>query len=164
MNKFYLLLGAIAVAAACLYVGSIKLRSIPQVSKVDYASISPALDNTQPAAECQNKKTCLIIYVAPWCGACHMFIERNLPLVTKMISQKEMGLLIVVGADTPEKTTEQAKRLGALATTDTNSEFMKKNKVEYFPYFIVANSGQVTHHGRTALDWLNEKMNEELAH
>ena len=164
MNKFYLFLGTVTVVVVCSYFGIKKLRSIPPVKSLEYASVTPALSSTQPVENCQNKKTCLIIYVAPWCGSCHMFIQNHLADVTTKLQQKEMGPLIVVGADTPEKNDEQAKKLGAIAATDPDGEFMKKNKIEYFPFFIVTNSGHVTHHGPNALDWLNQNMNDRSTH
>lgn len=160
MNKFYVLLGSVVAISICVFLGVKKLRSIPPVDRIEFASVSPALSNTQPVENCQSKKTCLIIYVAPWCGACQMFIERQLSPVSDMIAKKEMGMLIVVGADTPEKNSEHAKKLGALAGTDKNDEFMRKNKIEYFPFFIVTSSGQMTHHGQHAWDWLAQNMNE----
>lgn len=160
MNKFYLFLGVSIAVVVCIYVGVKKVRSIPPVDKIEFASVHPALADTQPVEDCQSKKTCFIVYVAPWCGACQMFMERHFSPMSNKIAQKDLGLLVIVGADAPAKNSDHAKKIGPLASTDTNDEFLKKNKIEYFPFFIVTSAGHVTHHGRPALDWLNEKMSE----
>ncbi|MES2965677.1 MAG: redoxin family protein [Bdellovibrionota bacterium] len=113
-----------------------------------------------PVKACRAQKTCVIAYVAPWCPACHQFVSR-IPLYRDRLAAKEVGLLLVVGAeDDMQKKVDFVKQLGPLAVLDSPGDaFRKAHKVEYFPTFIVTDSnGDVIADGRKGQKKLNELL------
>ena len=136
-----------------------KLATRPKVARVDFNSVSQ--ENLAPVEACRAKQTCVIAYVAPWCGACHQFISQ-LPLVKERLTAKDVGLVFVVGAeDDMQKKVDFVDRLKPLAVLDSSGDgFRRGHKIDFFPSFIITDGdGAVIADPRTGRTKLMEMMN-----
>lgn len=97
--------------------------------------------NSQESDPCFQKKRCLIVYVAPWCGAC----QGEVPFlgdVQKFVnSHPNVGFKVYVGADEVGNLRRFASTIHAATFIDSDSSVGKGLGVHAFPSFF----------------WLNEK-------
>lgn len=109
-----------------------------------------------------NRKNCVLIYVAPWCPACHDFL-RQYPRINAELDKKNIGTLIIVGADDiRSKEVAFKEELGTNAILDTvDGDFRKKNVIESFPTILVTDSvGKVIANGSDSFKKINQFLNE----
>lgn len=158
MNKFYtLVVSIVVVAGASIFIQN-RIRSSPPIGVIEYTGLTPAEASSDPVGECQAESKCLTIYLAPWCPACHAYIKNQHSQVVAAAKEKGVGILLVSGGDEAEKVREYAKTLGRTAATDETDSFRTRNRINFFPFFILSQNGQVTHHGRSVYDWMNSEL------
>ncbi len=116
---------------------------------------------TQGEGDCGQKKFCVAIYVAPWCGACRSQEHVFKSLVTKAKSNRDYGMKIVVGQGRSSGDNEaMAKEFGSAAVIDADGSFLRKNRVTYFPSILVFDSDRdILLRDQEARDWVAEKFN-----
>jgi thiol-disulfide isomerase/thioredoxin len=129
----------------------------PKIDKINLSIIplNPQLDG------CLKSNLCLVAYVAPWCGACHKFIQQNNKLKTHF-ENKNVKVLYVVGADKNRANeVEMKNNIGDFAILDTESHaFMKAHQIYYFPtVYEVGAAGKVLAQGSDAFDKINLLLN-----
>ncbi len=83
-------------------------------------------------ASCPDHK-CLTVYVAPWCGACHMATPLILEL-RRYLSSRGVATRIVVGMDEPAAVRQYAKAFGPDTLMDPAGDL----RVDGTPYFFVS--------------------------
>lgn len=128
----------------------------PKIDKINLNSISlqPQIDS------CLKSTMCLVAYVAPWCGACHQFIQQNNKLKTQF-EKKNVRVLYIVGADKDRANEiEMKNNLGDFAILDTeNHDFMKTHQIYYFPtVYQIGEGGQVLSQGSDVFAKLNQVL------
>ncbi len=155
MNKS-LKLGLIIVAGFLIFHFSRKTDS-PKIDKINLGviSLNPQIDT------CMKSQLCLVAYVAPWCGACHQFIQQNNKLKNEF-DKKNIKILYIVGADQKRANEiEMKNNLGDFAVLDSeNHSFMKAHQIYYFPtVYQVGEAGQVINQGSEAFEQINKILN-----
>jgi hypothetical protein len=109
---------------------------------------------------CLGKKMCAVVYVAPWCPACHG-IEGDLRMVGNLsASNQDFGVLIIVGAgQSPKENEDKARELGVAAVTDNERTFSQGLRIRKYPsFFVVSTANQVLHKDEAALRWMDETL------
>jgi thiol-disulfide isomerase/thioredoxin len=114
------------------------------------------------ADPCTGKKTCVVVYMAPWCPACKQVLPAVIQLLAKTKTAKSLGAKVYVGrGESPVDDEKMAREIGAGAFTDTDLTMHKKLKVGYYPAFFVMDSeGSVTLDGKDAYYWAMERAQE----
>jgi thiol-disulfide isomerase/thioredoxin len=113
--------------------------------------------------KCLAYMNCVLVYVAPWCPACHEFLNQYSQIKGRLES-KNVGSLLIVGADeNRSKEVAMKEELGALAILDNiNGDFRKTNGVDSFPHFIVIDpAGKILERGSAGVDFINATMNKK---
>lgn len=108
-------------------------------------------------------KNCILIYVAPWCPACHSFIQQH-ATISSILEQKGIASLMIVGADDNRgKEIAFKEELGERAILDTvQGDFRKRNSVNSFPFFVMSDpSGHVVATGSDVINRINEVLNQK---
>jgi hypothetical protein len=109
------------------------------------------------ADPCQARKTCVVMYVAPWCGACQVHVGTTLPLLRAKWgdSPDRPGLKVVVGNSDDGRLDEMARRVGDPVFIDRDDQLLRALAVRRFPSFYVLDERlRITHEGDDAVDWL----------
>ncbi len=113
--------------------------------------------------KCLSRSQCVLMYVAPWCPACHQFLN-DYQMIKTQLDLRNVGTLIIVGGDEIRaKEIDMKEELGAEAILDTPlNDFRTKNHIDMFPYFVVTNAkGEVFVQGNPdGFAYINKKMNE----
>ncbi len=111
---------------------------------------------------CSGKKTCVVVYMAPWCPACKQVLPAVIQLMSKTKAAKTLGAKVYVGrGETPAADEKMAREIGAGAFTDSDLQMHKKLKVGYYPAFYVMDSeGSITLDGKDAYYWAMERIQE----
>lgn len=118
-------------------------------------------DQKEPLNMCFKFSSCVFIYVAPWCPSCHAFLSE-FSLVKDRLNRQNVGIVLVIGAEKDEaKKIELQKRYPSDSILDTpDNDFHKKNKVEYYPYYIAADSSKkVKYTGARAGKYIEDTVN-----
>lgn len=94
---------------------------------------------------CKKSSKCLIIYMAPWCGACKQFLGQFYPHLRSLMEEyqkKEFsGLKIIIGMDKKEKIIEMAKGNNIEHfIDDSNKKYQKLLNIKVVPSFIAIDS------------------------
>jgi thiol-disulfide isomerase/thioredoxin len=96
----------------------------------------PSLDGKEAfLPECAKSK-CLTVVVAPWCPHCRK-TTQVLNLLRDYLPAHDVGMRVIVAADSEEKVRDYAKSFGPGALLDPGSSF----RVPGFPCYIVSTEG-----------------------
>ena len=103
---------------------------------------------------CAGKKTCLFVYVAPWCPACKS-MEPVFRLFVNKNANSVHGTKIVVGqGKTSEDNASMAKLYGEAGFVDEGNAYHEKLKVRHYPTIIHLDaSGRILARDNDALQW-----------
>lgn len=106
---------------------------------------------------CKGKELCGIVYVAPWCPACHS-IEPLLKSAIVNTKNHVYGIQVIVGrGKTEEENNQKALELGEGVIVDNNGTYFKELNIAYFPTIMVVNQHKkVQKEGQDALQWVAE--------
>lgn len=108
---------------------------------------------------CAEKKFCAVIYVAPWCPACHSMAPQFKNLLARAKTMNDYGVKIVVGQGTQKQNEAEAASYGAGASTDHDSLVKKALDVREFPsFFVMDKERTVILNGQEAFHWINENF------
>jgi thiol-disulfide isomerase/thioredoxin len=139
-----------------------KVWNRPAIPYVELESLyKVSEEQKKPVETCLSQQQCVFVYVAPWCPACHSFLQE-FEQIKNMLAAQSVGMVIVVGAEKEEqkKIDLQAKYPQYAVLDTTDNEFMKKHKVAHYPYFIVAGPDRrVYHTDRSATNFMEDKIN-----
>lgn len=106
---------------------------------------------------CKGKELCGIVYVAPWCPACHS-IEPMLKSALENSKNHVYGIQVIVGSGkTEEENNQKANDLGEGVIVDNDRRYAKELNIAYFPTVMVVNQQKkVQKEGQEALQWVAE--------
>ncbi len=98
---------------------------------------------------CFRKKRCLVIYVAPWCGACRGDVSFVNELHERLKSNLNVGFKVVIGIDELPNLQEFARKYSARTHLDTDGAIRGALNIRSFPsFFWVTDEGKITKHPR----------------
>jgi thiol-disulfide isomerase/thioredoxin len=98
---------------------------------------------------CFEKKRCLVLYVAPWCGACRSDVAFVNELSQQLKSNLNVGLKVIIGSAELPDLQQFAREYRAPALLDAAGEVRQALGVRSFPsYFWVTEEGKITKHPR----------------
>jgi len=127
------LMGAIIGLTVAVVVLSTVLSPAKSAANLE---LTPSQAN-QGGAPCFGKERCVLVYIAPWCGACKATIPAIIRLRDQWAESPLYGLSIIVGADTPERIEETASEVGTSTFVDKDASLHKSLKVNGVPYWLV---------------------------
>jgi hypothetical protein len=81
---------------------------------------------------CAGRTRCVVVYLAPWCGACKL----SLPLIANLrreLEARTIGFRIVVGSGPAEALRAMAAQIGGRVQLDERGEFARAAGVRSFP-------------------------------
>lgn len=110
---------------------------------------------------CAGKSFCLVVYVAPWCPACHGVEPRLHEFVDKQAAEGgRYGLKVFVGQGrTPQENEAMAAKFGGSGVVDADGSIQAKLGVNKYPYFFVMDGeGSVILRDAEAYAWMHEKL------
>lgn len=109
---------------------------------------------------CQGKKECAVVYVAPWCGACNQLLPHFKSFAEKGLTHNDYGVQIIVGAGrTPEENENKMNEIGLNTFVDPDMEIAKKLKVAYFPsVYVINNINHVLLKDQEAINWMSRHL------
>lgn len=90
---------------------------------------------------CQNRKGCLLVFLAPWCGACRGSVGFINELRTAA-RQSELGFEIVVGWDSKEEVRKFGREIKGTVFYDDEGIFKKAAKPTSVPRWYAIDSEQ----------------------
>jgi thiol-disulfide isomerase/thioredoxin len=107
-------------------------------------SLTAAASNSQASDPCEDRRRCVVVFVAPWCNACKM----ALPIIKKMsqrwASASGIGIKPVVGLAPEDQCERMAEALGAPAFLDPAGKLMKALGEKSVPHwFVVDAAGKI---------------------
>lgn len=164
-NKFFQLLvvvGTVGGTAAYLIHGFVNR---PPVSKIDFhpeaQGLIPTKDLLSSGDPCKGKPKCLIVYVAPWCPGSRHVHQSILSTAAIWQSSPEFGVRLISGADKPEAVRSMASTSGKYGYFTDKTTFYKTLNVNHYPavFLVETESGKVLKHDRSAISWLNDRLN-----
>lgn len=107
------------------------------------------------SGNCEGKKLCGIIYLAPWCPACHQYQPMIVSALANFKNNDEHGIQIIMGMEIQIGENERvAREIGADVIIDHDRKYAKMMNISYFPTFLVADQNhKVKMSDAEALEW-----------
>ncbi len=110
------------------------------IKQVDLQSNAGAYD------PCEEKKQCLISYVAPWCPACRNSTATLRALRDRYSKSADLGVKIVVGADELFALEEYGREIGGQVFYDPDGQYRESVLIGNIPYLLLVDAeGMVIH-------------------
>jgi len=151
------LIFAVCVVGTIFFYKQYKNR--PKVSSIVFTQLKPNTAATTDAlADCKKSQYCLVTYVAPWCPACHAYLSESRSHVESALEMKKYKSVIIVGADETQNVNQLVEQIGVTAYGDVGDQFLKVNKIDFFPTHIVLQNGQMKYYGQKSYDWINSDL------
>lgn len=113
---------------------------------------------------CLGKKMCAMVYVAPWCPACHAIQDDLRMLGTTSANHPDYGVVVIVGGgQTPGENDAKVAEFGAVATADNQNTYAHALRIRKYPSFlIVSSTNKVVHEDQAAIKWMDESFGFSL--
>ncbi len=107
-------------------------------------------------------KSCLTIYVAPWCPACKK-LKPTIISLTNELQLEGINVKVIVGKDELKTTKEYADKYPFPVLLDPDGKFFNKTSQRGVPFFLVSNrKGEITNEmsgGIPDVDRMRKKLN-----
>ncbi len=145
MNK-----NIIAIAIALGIYGLWKFSVKPPQSRLDTQS------RIRKTEMCKGKKTCSVVYVAPWCSACESLQPTLVSLLPAAKNNPDHGLLVIVGSGKEAGDNEaKADEIGFDTIVDNHNKLADELNVRYFPTIVVIDESlKIKLRDQEALGWI----------
>lgn len=107
------------------------------------------------SGNCEGKKLCGIIYLAPWCPACHSYEPMIKSALSDFKTNQEHGIQIIMGfGNQPGENERKASEISPDVIIDKDRSLAKKMNINYFPTFLVVDQNlKVKMTDAEALQW-----------
>ncbi|MFN3698006.1 MAG: TlpA family protein disulfide reductase [Pseudobdellovibrio sp.] len=136
-----------------------KYKTRPQVSAITFTPLKPhtkAVSDT--LSDCKLSSYCLVTYVAPWCPACHSYLNELRPDVENALERRQYKSIVIVGSDELSQVEQMVEQIGTRAFADVEDQFRDTNKISFFPTHIVLENGRLKYFGQKSYDWINSEL------
>ena len=90
---------------------------------------------------CKNKKGCVLVFLAPWCGSCQSHVAF-LNELQNSLRYKDLSLQVIVGWSKKEELSSFAKQLSGTVLLDTDRTFKNRISFSSVPRWFVVDSDQ----------------------
>ncbi len=142
-----------ALVAVGIFVYKDKVRS-NSISSVK----SPQFRELVTTTTCQGKASCIVVYVAPWCPACHSMTPAFKLWKDKSVNT-DCGVKIIVGKERTQGDNEiMAQKFGEGVVIDTSLGLHDSLPIEGYPTILLVQNGIVTKKAQDAFNWANQKL------
>jgi thiol-disulfide isomerase/thioredoxin len=136
-RSFFLVAVVMGVAVA----GFDRIQTYKQSKMIKAAmSSGEAVKNSLGILQnCNAKKYCITVYVAPWCPACKASQATFQALHKYLPSHRpEVGFGVIIGAGKAIENEEEQKVLSPIESfADNNGAILKSRKIDVFPTWII---------------------------
>lgn len=105
-----------------------------------------------------------MVYVAPWCPACHAIEDDLRMLGTTSGNHPEFGVVVIVGGGrSSEENEAKVADYGSVATADNLNTYGEALRIRKYPTFLVVKAGgKVIHEDQAAIHWMDESFGFSL--
>ncbi len=118
----------------------------------------PALKEFSTSDQCAGKKSCLLVYVAPWCPACHSMTPAFKLWKDKSVNS-DCGVKIIVGKERTQGDNEvMAQKFGEGVIIDSSLSIHDSLPIEGYPTILLVQNGSVEKKAQDAFNWANQKL------
>lgn len=128
--KGWLVIGAIVVAAVVWWRWPRTLVDVPLETAASTTGEDP----------CAFTERCVIVYMAPWCGACRQSVRIIDALHARWEDRDDIGIKVVLGRDGRDALEGMAASTRAAAYLDVDGTYWEKNGGRGFPHWIVTDA------------------------
>lgn len=87
---------------------------------------------------CFGMERCVLVYVAPWCPACHQSIDFLNDVASRVKRTGKIGMKVIIGMDTHDKNAEMSKLFTTQTFLDDDGKFRAALGVSSVPTAWVA--------------------------
>lgn len=109
-----------------------------EISRQSASALFTTGEENAQASSCQGKSRCVVVYMAPWCGACVHFKAQLFPAFKEVLGQREnVGLRVIIGRDAKAKIESMGADLGVSYESDPQGKYYKELGVRGVPSFLV---------------------------
>jgi thiol-disulfide isomerase/thioredoxin len=122
---------------------------------------TPAYHELITTESCAGKKSCVLIYVTPWCPAC----EQMSPFIQKWLAKAkddpDYGFKVIVGMENARGDNQRlAKRYAPVSVIDHRRKIHDLLGVRYYPTLLmVKTSGEVDARDDKVIEWAMNRYN-----
>ena len=88
------------------------------------------------AERCLGAKSCLVVYVAPWCGPCKQSLPHDRALAD-LVKERGIETTFVVGMDSLSRCQEMARAIGREVLVDEGGAWARRMNIRGVPHFLV---------------------------
>ncbi len=129
--------------------------------KPDVTSLAktPEYRELVATTSCAGKKSCVLVYVTPWCPACVSMTPLLQALQSKMATDSEFGIKMIVGMErNPGDNQEVALRYGKETIIDSDGRIHEMLQVTQYPTLLmVVSDGVIAKKNQDVLNWASGK-------
>ncbi len=128
------------ILAICLFIayqrGLLRLPMGSHASPLAVQAVYTLADAHSLSCKAPERTKCLVVYTAPWCGACKQFLTELFPTLLKgMQAYPHAGLEVIVGADKPSAIKTMGMALGMPYISDPEQKLFSALGMRAFPSF-----------------------------
>jgi thiol-disulfide isomerase/thioredoxin len=106
-------------------------------------ALVPAASNHLAGDACEGRERCVVVYMAPWCGAC----KSAFPIIRNMARRWASGALAVkpiIGLASTAQCEQMAQTLGVPAYLDPSGKLLRAAGAQGVPqWFVLNRAGRV---------------------
>lgn len=112
---------------------------------------------------CESKPKCLVVYVAPWCSACHSLTPILQSMHSEAQKSDKFGVKIIVGGGrSPAENKTMADLYGEQAVIDEDSTLRDSLQIAYYPTIYGLNANQeIISKDNDALTWADIELKKK---
>lgn len=116
-------------------------------TKFPSLKLEPAAVNTEGTDPCAGRRRCVVVVVAPWCGACKVGLPMMKELAERWSGVSSIGFKAIVGLAPKAQCEKMAEELGGQTFLDPMGRLMRTMGESTVPHwFVVDPAGKLKHH------------------
>jgi thiol-disulfide isomerase/thioredoxin len=122
---------------------------------------SPEYRELVSSTSCEGKKSCVLIYVTPWCPACEEMSPLIQQWLVKARNDADVGFKVIVGMENARGDNQRlAKRYAPVSIIDHRRKIHDLLGVRYYPtLFMVKTNGELLARDEKVVEWAMNRYN-----
>lgn len=129
-----------------------------QLNYMSFGSRTPS-SHVLKSDPCEGKKTCALIYVAPWCPACKSMASTFREFGKNSVKKHDIGFKVVIGQGRNQAENEGALPMyGLFARVDESGIAEKLGVPQYPSFYILDAEGAKIVEQTEAFQWMQENF------